>query len=221
MSERKTYSSNMVIILLFVMLAGMVVEGWYMVGMQQKLDQFTDIGTGQTQEQHAISQSAQNKNNHSAPLSSTVFNDWFDDSFDPNSWDPLHEMQQMQERMNQIFGNAFNRFDRSSNFNHLFKSSQFSPRIDVLEEDDKFIVKVDLPGVDNENINVSLEDQTLTINGSIDQKKEETDEQGRLVSRERRSGKFNRAITFPIPLKPDGMTSHTEKGVLEITLLKK
>jgi len=221
MSDRKTYSSNIIMILLFVMLAAIVIQSWYMIGMQQKLEQIqsTDAVTGQVQQ--TISQSNKNINNHLNSQNPTAYNDRFNGSFDPDNWDPLSEMQQMQVYMNQIFGDAFNRFDQSSNFNYLFKNNQFSPQIDVLEEKDKFVVKVNLPGVDNENVDVTLEDKTLTITGSIDQKKEETDEQGRVVSRERHSGKFNRVITIPVPLKQDGMTTHLEKGVLEITLLKK
>ncbi|RKZ95794.1 MAG: hypothetical protein DRQ43_05030 [Gammaproteobacteria bacterium] len=221
MSDRKTYSSNIIMILLFVMLAAIVIQSWYMIGMQQKLEQIqsTDAVTGQVQQ--TISQSNKNINNHLNSQNPTAYNDRFNGSFDPDNWDPLSEMQQMQVYMNQIFGDAFNRFDQSSNFNYLFKNNQFSPQIDVLEEKDKFVVKVNLPGVDNENVDVTLEDKTLTITGSIDQKKEETDEQGRVVSRERHSGKFNRVITIPVPLKQDGMTTHIEKGVLEITLLKK
>ena len=221
MSTRKTYSSNIVMILLLIMLAAIAVQSWYMIGMQQKLEQLQITDTGREQAQYAINQSNKSINNHLNSQNSTADNDWFNGSFDPDSWDPLHEMQQMQDHMNQIFGNAFNRFDRSSNFNHLFKSSQFSPQIDVLEEKDKFIVKVNLPGVDNENVDVTLEDKTLTITGSIDQKKEKTDEQGRVISRERHSGKFNRVITLPVALKQDGMTTHIEKGILEIKLQKK
>jgi len=220
MSDRKTNTSNTIMILLFILIAAIAVQSWYMMGMQQKLEQLqlTDAGTEQVQQ--AISQSNKSSNRLNFQ-NSTAYNDWFEHSFDPDNWDPLQEMQQMQDHMNQIFGNAFNRFDQSSNFNKLFKNNQFSPQIDVLEEEDKFIVKVDLPGIDNENVNVSLEDQTLTINGSIEQKKEQTDEQGRVISRERRSGKFNRVLTLPAPLKQDGMTTQVEKGVLEITLLKK
>ncbi|MCW8931588.1 MAG: Hsp20/alpha crystallin family protein [Gammaproteobacteria bacterium] len=222
MSERQTYFSTMVMILIFVMLAALAVQGWYMLGMQQKLDQLqaSNVET-QPQVQQPIGQTKKNNSNRFNSQNSRIYDDWFNDSFDPDNWDPMYEMQQMQDRMNQIFGNAFNRFDRSSNFNHLFKNNQFSPQVDVLEEEDKFVVKVNLPGFDNENVNVTLEDQTLTINGSIEQKKEETDEHGRVISRERRSGKFNRAITLPAPLKQEGMTTHIDKGVLQITLLKK
>jgi len=220
MSDHKNNTTNTTIILLFVMLAAIAVQSWYMMAMQQKLDQLQLTDSGTEQVQYPLSK----KNNSSNRLNaqnSTAYNDWFNRSFDPDSWDPLHEMQQMQDHMNQIFGNAFNRFDQSSHFNKLFKNKQFSPQIDVREEAERFVVKVDLPGVDNENVNVSLNEQTLTINGSIDQKKEQKDEQGRVISRERRSGKFNRVLTLPVPLKQDGMSTQVEKGVLEITLLKK
>ena len=223
MSEQKTRTSKLILILIAALVVAVGVQAWYMVGMHRKLNQM-----------HARSQSgAWNMvpgsppasqppgNSHGPTPRAPLDDDWFSGPFSPDKWDPLQEMQQMQDRMNRMFGESFGRFGRSPRFGSLSGSGSFSPRIDLKEEKDRFVVHVDLPGAQNNNINVKLEDQTLTITGTIDQKQEDTDDQGKVLRRERRSGKFSRTLTLPSPVVTEGMESHFENGVLEITIPKK
>jgi len=71
--------------------------------------------------------------------------------------------------MNSMFGDAFGRFSRSPRFGDLFDSGSFTPNIDIQDEGDHFIVKIDLPGAEDGNVDISCKDQELTISGTIDQ----------------------------------------------------
>lgn len=144
-----------------------------------------------------------------------------DDPFDWNleDWDPFKEMQSMHDRINRMFGNAFSRFEHSSDFGDLFEPHTFSPAVDVENLEDRYMVSVNLPGADESRIDVKLEGQTLTISGSVESEASEEDS-GKMLRQERRSGKFQRTITLPSPVQADKMTTKNEKGVLYIEIPK-
>jgi len=145
--------------------------------------------------------------------------DFFKSPFDPNTWNPLHEMQSMQDRMNSMFGDAFGRFSNSPDFGNIFESQSFTPNIDIRDEEDRFIVKIDLPGADASNVDITCEEHQLKISGSIDQLQAEHQD-GSLLRRERRSGRFSRSIPLSAPVEADKMKTEFDKGVLTVTIPK-
>jgi HSP20 family protein len=145
--------------------------------------------------------------------------DFFNSPFDPNTWNPLNEMQSMQDRINSMFGDSFGRFSQSPQFGNIFESESFTPNIDVREEVDHFIVKIDLPGADTSNIDVTCEEQQLKISGRIDHLNEERQD-GSLLRRERRSGRFSRTIPLSAPVEADKMKTKFDKGVMTVTIPK-
>ena len=94
----------------------------------------------------------------------------------------------------------------------------WAPAIDVVEEEDKFSVKVELPGVKEEDVNVSITGDTLTIEG---EKKAESEvkKKGYYYS-EASYGSFSRSITIPSTIDTGNIEANYDKGVLEITLPK-
>ena len=134
-------------------------------------------------------------------------------------WDPFKEMHAMQDRINQMFGSAFNRFRASDDFGRLFGNYSFSPDINLEDKGDHYLITVDLPGGEDSQIAVKIEGQALIISGSIksDSKQEE---KGHFLRQERRSGKFERMITLPSPVSADRMTTTVNKGVLRIKVPK-
>lgn len=144
-----------------------------------------------------------------------------DDPFDWNleDWDPFKEMQSMHDRINRMFGNAFSRFEHSSDFGDLFEPDSFSPAVDIEDLEDRYEVSVNLPGAEESHIDVKLEDQTLTISGSVESVSSKEDS-GKMLRQERRSGTFKRTITLPSPVQADKMTTRNEKGVLYIEIPK-
>jgi HSP20 family protein len=144
---------------------------------------------------------------------------YFGNPFDPNTWDPFQEMQRMQDHMNSMFGDAFGRFSRSPKFDNLFDSGSFTPEIDIKDEGDYLIVKIDLPGADNNNVNITCTNQELKISGKIEQLQEDRKRTG-LLRRERRSGHFSRTITLPVPVEADKMETEIDKGIVTIKIPK-
>ncbi len=144
-----------------------------------------------------------------------------DDPFDWNldDWDPFKEMHAMHDRINQMFGRAYNRFQRSDDFGSLFGDHSFSPAINMEDKGDRYVITVDLPGTEDSRLDVKLDGRTLAISGTVQSESKEEDK-GRMLRRERRSGKFHRTVTLPGPVLADKMTTQHKKGVLHIEIPK-
>ena len=140
-------------------------------------------------------------------------------AWDLDNWDPFKEMHSMQDRINQMFGSAFNHFQQSDDFGALFRDHPFAPDINIEDKGDHFLVTVDLPGAEDSQLDVKLEGQMLTISGSVQSESKDTDK-GKMLRQERRSGKFQRTVTLPSPVKADKMTTSNKKGVVTITIPK-
>lgn len=136
-----------------------------------------------------------------------------------DEWDPFKEMHAMRDRIDQMFGSAFNRFHDSDDFGDLFKDYSFSPDMNVEEKPDKYIVTMDLPGTDDSSVKINLEGQTLTVAGESESSKKQEDK-GKVIMQERRSGKFQRSVTLPGPVKAEDIKSETKDGVLHIEIPK-
>jgi len=225
MSEKKEISSKLIITFLVILLVVVLTQSWYMFDMHKKLSAVQSNGSVAVVDE-AIPKTKTGPDSprrqvKPAPFnSSPLKNDWYNEPFDADDWDPYQEIQQMQDHMNQVFGNAFGRFDRSPNYRHLFNSSSFSPNIDMEESEQDFVIKIDLPGVSEQNLDINIEDQVLTISGHMEQRDKTTDDEGRVIRRERHSGRFSRSITLPVPVKPEAMTSRVDNGVLVIKIPK-
>ena len=130
-------------------------------------------------------------------------------------WQPHREMEEIRRRFEDIFGRPY-----VPGIWRLFPSEEmvWAPAIDVLEKEDKFLVKVELPGVKEEDVNVSLAGGTLTIEG---EKKAESEvkKKGYYYS-ETSYGSFSRSITIPSTVDASKIEANYDKGVLEITLPK-
>jgi len=95
---------------------------------------------------------------------------------------------------------------------------EWAPMVDVSETKDAIVVKVDIPGVEQKDINVSLQDQVLTIKGEKRQEKEEKDEKYHRV--ERSWGAFTRSFRMPMAVAGDKVTATFKDGALTVTLPK-
>ncbi len=98
-------------------------------------------------------------------------------------------------------------------------TGQIIPTVDVTETDADVIVKADLPGMDENDLDVSIAENILTIRGEKKQEREQAGKTWHLV--ERSSGSFSRSIRLPAAVDPDRIQAAYRKGVLEITLPKK
>ena len=90
--------------------------------------------------------------------------------------------------------------------------------LDVAEKGDVFTVKASLPGISPDDLNVTLEDNVLTIQGEV--KEDETIEESNYHIRERRTGSFSRSVRFPVPVESDKVEAEFEDGVLTLSIPK-
>ena len=127
------------------------------------------------------------------------------------TWDPFDEISRMQDYMEQML-RSFPMLDSR------FGGETLSPLTDVSEEDDKVTVTTDLPGIDRENVELSLRGNSLIINAGKG-KEEESEEEGYL-RKERIFMRYYREIPLPEGVTEDGATAQLKNGVLTITLPK-
>jgi len=96
--------------------------------------------------------------------------------------------------------------------------SSWTPAVDITEHDDQFVVKVELPGVNKDDVKITLENNILTIRGEKKQEKETKKENYHRV--ERSYGSFQRSFTLPTTVKSDKIDAAYKDGILQIALPK-
>jgi len=129
-------------------------------------------------------------------------------------WEPFREFNTLQDRMNRLFRDSF-----SDGREESLTTSSFAPAVDVYEDEHSTTLKLDVPGIDEKDIDVRLENNLLTVTGERKFEKEEKEENYRRV--ERQYGSFSRSFTVPSTLDPESVTASYDKGVLKIKLAKK
>ena len=130
-------------------------------------------------------------------------------------WDPFREFSTLQDRMNRLFRESYGPEGRDESLS----TSQFAPPVDVYEDEHNVVLKVEVPGIDEKDIDVRVENNVLTVHGERKFEKEEKEENYRRV--ERQYGSFTRSFTLPNRVDADRATANYDKGVLKITLAKK
>jgi len=134
------------------------------------------------------------------------------------NWEPFHQYFAVQDRMNRV-----NRLSRESYSPEVqeeaLTTTGFAPLVDVYEDEHNITLKIEIPGIDESDIDVRIENNTLTVNGERKMEKEERQENFRRV--ERQYGSFSRSFTLPSSVDPAQVSAHYEQGMLKIRLAKK
>lgn len=128
-------------------------------------------------------------------------------------WEPARELGAIQQEMNRLFGAAF---EASGSGNG--GSATWIPAMDLVEEGEEFVLRADLPGVSEDDVNVELQDNVLTISGRRESEQQERRQGYYRV--ERATGAFSRALTLPEGIDPDNIKASFDKGVLEVRVPK-
>lgn len=126
-----------------------------------------------------------------------------------------------QNEIRQVFDRLFEGgpFDQAGADDSSVVTSQWVPSVDVREENDRFVLYADLPGIDPQDIEVSMDKGMLTIKG--ERRSETSSETERFSRVERRYGSFHRRFALPDSADPDGIRASGRHGVLEITIPKR
>jgi HSP20 family protein len=130
-------------------------------------------------------------------------------------WEPFREFSTLQDRMNRLFRESYSGEGRDESL----ATSSFAPAVDVYEDEHKVTLKIEVPGIDEKDIDVRVENNTLTVHGERKIEKEEKEENYRRV--ERQYGSFTRTFTLPPTVDTENVAAVYDKGVLKIALPKK
>ena len=132
-------------------------------------------------------------------------------------WDPFREVVSLQNRMNALFRD-FNR-DLSADGDSPLTTASFVPPVDVYEDDKKVVLKLEVPGIEEKDLDVRVENNTLTVKGERKFEKEEKEENFHRI--ERRYGSFYRAFALPPTIDTEHVEAVYNAGVLKLELKKK
>jgi HSP20 family protein len=131
-------------------------------------------------------------------------------------WEPVREIQTMQNEMNRLFNTFFDAPAPGNGGGQTLR--RWIPAMDVVETDDAFVLRADLPGMSENDVNIELEDNVLTISGERKSEHEQRNEGYYRV--ERASGAFSRSLTLPEGVSADGIQASFNSGVLEVRIPK-
>jgi len=128
-------------------------------------------------------------------------------------WDPFREVVALQNRMNSLFGNL------NAETESALTTASFVPAVDVYEDEKKVVLKLEVPGIEEKDLDVSVENNTLTVKGERKFENEEKEENFHRI--ERRYGSFYRAFTLPSTVDTESIAAKYDAGVLKLELRKK
>jgi len=130
-------------------------------------------------------------------------------------WAPLREISSLQDRVNRLFHESYGPEGREESLT----STGFAPPVDVYEDEHSVTLKIEVPGIDEKDIDVRIENNVLTVHGERKFEKEEKEENFRRV--ERQYGSFTRTFTLPTTVDAEKVSANYDKGILKIALPKK
>ncbi|MBZ5512025.1 MAG: Hsp20/alpha crystallin family protein [Acidobacteriia bacterium] len=130
-------------------------------------------------------------------------------------WDPFRELNLITSRMNRLFQDTYG----PGSTEESLATSAFVPPVDIYEDEHNITLKIEVPGIEQKDMDVRMENNTLTVRGERKFEKEEKEENFHRL--ERRYGSFYRAFTLPNTVDPDSVSAEYDNGLLKIKLAKK
>jgi len=130
-------------------------------------------------------------------------------------WDPFRELSALQNRMSRLFEEQ----QYGSGREESLTAGAFVPPVDIYEDEHSIQLKLEVPGIDQKDLDVKVENNVLTVTGERKFEKEEKEENFRRV--ERRYGSFTRSFTLPNTVNPEDVGAYYNDGVLKIRLGKR
>ena len=128
-------------------------------------------------------------------------------------WDPFREFSTLQDRMNRLFRDSY------ADQEEALTTSTFAPAVDVYEDEHNITLSIEVPGIEEKDIDVRVENNMLTVHGERKFEKEQKEENFRRV--ERQYGSFTRSFSVPNTVDTDSIQASYDKGILKIQLAKK
>src|SRR6266516_4261626 len=132
------------------------------------------------------------------------------------TWNPLREMEEAQNRFSTLFGGLPTFPIRFPKNGDRFKLADWSPLVDITEDDHEYLFKADLPEMKKDNLRVTVEDGVLSVSG--ERKSEKEDQKKKFHRIERSFGTFRRSFTLPEDADSTKVTAEFRDGVLKVHL---
>jgi HSP20 family protein len=133
-------------------------------------------------------------------------------------WEPVREFSGLQDRLNRL-NRLFRESFTSESPEEALTTTSFAPPVDIYEDEHTISLKMEVPGIDEKDIDVRIEGNTLAVHGERKFEKDEKEENYRRI--ERQYGSFTRSFTLPNSVDPTQVSAHYDKGVLKVNLAKK
>src|SRR6516165_49814 len=127
-------------------------------------------------------------------------------------WDPFREVVALQNRMNSLFREM-------GESDSPLTTASFVPAVDIYEDTKKVVLKLEVPGIEEKDLDVRVENNTLTVRGERKFEKEEKEENFHQI--ERRYGSFFRSFTLPTTVDSEHIDAGYVNGILKLELAKK
>ncbi len=131
-------------------------------------------------------------------------------------WEPVGELHTIQNEMNRLFNTAFDPSAHGTRGNPAMRP--WIPPMDLVETGGSYVLRADLPGLSEADVNIEFEDNVLTITGERMTEHEDGEEGYYRV--ERAFGAFSRSLTLPEGVNPESVQAHFDRGVLEVRIPK-
>ena len=125
-------------------------------------------------------------------------------------WRPFREAISLRDAMDKLFEDSFITQGKLAGM----------PKVDIIDKADKVVVKAEIPGVAEEDVNVEILDNVMTISGEKTEEKEEGDEKKGYFYKESHSGAFTRTFTLPADVRGEEAVAEVKDGILMITIPK-
>jgi HSP20 family protein len=133
-------------------------------------------------------------------------------------WEPLRELSTLQSDMNRFFNAMFDAPGTGAGGGQAGALRRWTPAMDLAETEAAFVLRADLPGVSQEDVQIELEDTVLTVSG---ERKADHDTKGEGFYRVERSfGQFSRSLTLPKGVDAEAIAASFTDGVLEVRIPK-
>jgi HSP20 family protein len=133
-------------------------------------------------------------------------------------WEPVRELTSLQTEMNRLFNTFFDAPSSGGGGGNGGALRRWLPAMDLVETEDHFVLRADLPGLSEEDVSIELEESVLTVSGERKAEHESRDEGFYRV--ERAFGSFSRTLTLPKGIDPEAITANFDRGVLEVRIPK-
>lgn len=130
-------------------------------------------------------------------------------------YDPFRDLRGLQDEMNRLFSSTLT---RGSDGDQMTRGA-WNPSVDIFENKDQIVLEAELPGMKPEDVEISIENNVLTVHG--ERRFEKKDEQDNFHRVERSYGSFTRSFTLPPTVTSEKCSAEFENGVLRVTLAKR